>query len=68
MSDQTTVYADDEFLTRDDICERLKISRRTLWEWERNDIAPPSIKIGGSIRFPKLLFDEFLKNSVQASG
>ncbi len=67
MNDSNVRPADDEFLTREQICKRLKISRRILWELERDDKAPPKIKIGGTVRYPKSLLDEFLKEHFQAA-
>ena len=67
MNDSNVRPADDEFLTREQICKRLKISRRILWELERDDKAPPNIKIGGTVRYPKSLFDNFLQEHYQAA-
>ena len=40
MNNSNVRPADDELLVRDQICKRLKISRRKLWELERADKAP----------------------------
>jgi predicted DNA-binding transcriptional regulator AlpA len=55
-----TNFATDEFLTRDELCSRLKISKKTLWTWERDKIAPPKVRIGGSVRYPARLLEQFL--------
>lgn len=68
MTDKQTVFADDEYLTRDDVCERLRISRRTLWEWESKSICPPRIKVGGAVRYPKSLFNQFINDHIQVGG
>ena len=65
---QKRQFADDEFLTRADVCDRLKISRKTLWEWTRDGIAPPTVKIGGTVRYPKSLLEKFLEGRVQAGN
>ena len=67
MNDSPVRPADDEYLTRDEVCERLKISKRTLWEWTRAGIAPPRIKVGGTLRFPKASLDNFLQAHVEAA-
>ncbi len=58
--------ADDELLTRSQVCERLKITPKTLYLWHRAGTAPPCVRIGRSIRYPARLFDEYLRSRVQA--
>lgn len=68
MNDQHHVaLVDDELLTRAQLCDRLKITTRTLYELERKGISPPRIQVGGSTRYPKSLFDEFLKEHFQTA-
>ncbi len=67
MSNPQVSLADDELLVRDQICERLKISRRKLWELERAEKAPPRIELDGAVRYPKSLFDKFLQEHYQAA-
>ena len=59
--------ADDELLTREQLCERLQISKDTLYGLERVGKAPPKIKIGGTVRYPKSLLDDFLQGHYQAA-
>jgi len=40
-----------EYLTPDEICERLKITRDTLAAWERSGVLVPSIREGRVIRY-----------------
>ncbi|SHF60633.1 transcriptional regulator, AlpA family [Desulforamulus putei DSM 12395] len=46
----------DELLTTDEICEWLKVTRRTIERWRKNGL--PFFKIGSSVRFNK---EEVLK-------
>lgn len=66
QTENQIALVDDDLLTRAEVCDRLKITKRTLFELERKGVAPPMIKIGGSARFPKSLFDKFLRDRVRA--
>ena len=39
----------DEYLTEEELCERLKLSRNSLWQLRKNGL--PYRKIGGVIRY-----------------
>jgi predicted DNA-binding transcriptional regulator AlpA len=39
----------NKLLTGDEVCERLKISRVTLWNWDKKEITKP-IYIGGGLK------------------
>ena len=68
MNDQHQVaLADDELLTRAQLCDRLKVTTRTLYDLERKGIAPPRIKVGGSTRYPKSLLEKFLQSQIQTA-
>ena len=54
------------FLTKDELCERLQISRKTLWQWHQDNEAPPSIKIGRRVRYPEHLLDKFFEEQLVA--
>jgi excisionase family DNA binding protein len=41
----------EEFLTTDELCDWLKITRRTIERWRKNGL--PFYKIGSSVRFKK---------------
>ena len=59
-------FANDVFLTRDQICERLQVSKRTLWEWHKANKAPPFVKIVGSVRYPEKFLDKWLEQQLVA--
>ena len=68
MNDQHQVaLADDELLTRTQLCDRLNVTTRTLWDWEQKGVAPPRIKVGGSTRYPKSLLEKFLQSQIQTA-
>ena len=58
-------FADDVFLTRDELCSLLKISKQTLYGWERKNAGPPKVRIAGCVRYPKKFLDKFLGDRVQ---
>ena len=69
MTDKKDIaLADDELLTRSQICDRLQITPKTLYLWHRAGTAPPTVRMGKSIRYPKSLFDKYLTDRVQASA
>ena len=41
----------EEFLTTDELCEWLKITRRTIERWRKSGL--PFYKFGSSVRFKK---------------
>ncbi len=49
-----------EFITVDELCEWLKISRRTSERWRKEGL--PFIKQGRLIRFDKQVVTEWLKS------
>ena len=40
---------EEKFLTTNELCELLKVSRRTIERWRKADM--PYIKIGSNVRF-----------------
>lgn len=58
------IPADDELLTRDQVCEKLKITKKVLWRLESAGSAPPRIRFGHQVRYPKSLFEAFLTDRV----
>tara|TARA_R110000772_G_scaffold268565_3_gene396242 strand:+ start:1759 stop:1944 length:186 start_codon:yes stop_codon:yes gene_type:complete len=53
-----------EFITRDDMAERLKIGKRTVDAWTYDKILP-SYKIGGTVRYDWLEIVELIKKNVK---
>lgn len=54
--------ADEHYLTGDDVCERLHISRRTL-QTLRDEKAVPYTAIGGKLLYPESGLYEVLKKN-----
>lgn len=50
-----------DYFTINEVCDILKVSRRTIDRWKNNN-SFPFIRIGKGIRIPKLLFNEWIKN------
>lgn len=47
-------------LTRQELLAELKIDRRTLYTWERLQMGPPFVRIGGRKFYPVDGFQEWL--------
>jgi excisionase family DNA binding protein len=45
-----------------EVCEELLISTSTLYSWRTAGVAPPALKIGKHLRFPRAGFEEWLAN------
>ena len=68
IDDQNVAFTDDEYLTRNQVCDLLKISTKTLWDWKKAGVAPPTVKVGGTLRYPKSMLDKFLREHVQVNN
>lgn len=42
----------DEMLTKDEVCQRLKVTRNTLTNWVKRGDFPEALSIGGQQRWP----------------
>ncbi|MBN2742720.1 MAG: helix-turn-helix domain-containing protein [Marinilabiliaceae bacterium] len=49
--------ADEEYLTADEVADKLKISLVTLWSWDRKGITSP-VRIGNMKRYRKSELDK----------
>lgn len=63
----TPIPAGDELLTRDQVCERLKITKKVLWLRERAGHGPPRVRIGNTVRYPESLFEQFITDRIEAA-
>jgi excisionase family DNA binding protein len=51
-----------ELMTTKEVCEVLKISRDTLYEWREINAGPPAFKLpNGQLRFPVDEFEAWLR-------
>lgn len=41
---------EEKYLSSDDVCEMLNVSKPTLWRWEKMDYLIP-IRVGGKVRY-----------------
>lgn len=48
------------FFTAGEVCDFLRISRKTLTNWRQRGIGPRALKIGGQLRFSDEDLNEFL--------
>jgi excisionase family DNA binding protein len=54
---------DKEFLTVDEMCKWLKVTRKTLERWREKGL--PFVKIGRSVRFEKEAVIKWIDNNKQ---
>jgi len=66
-SQQGTANGRDELLTVEEVCEELKVSRRTFDRWRALGTGPRSTRIGGTgpVRVRRSWLDEWLEGSDQ---
>lgn len=57
---KTTVTEVPEFLTAAQVADILKVSKQTLSYWRARDTGPLSERIGGSVRYPRAEFEQWL--------
>ncbi|WP_145912582.1 helix-turn-helix transcriptional regulator [Endozoicomonas montiporae] len=50
----------DEFLTRDEVCDRLKVTRETLRKRIRSGEFPEAVKVAGQERWPTSLINQHI--------
>jgi excisionase family DNA binding protein len=67
---RTAARERDEFLTVEEVCEELKISRRTFDRWRALGTGPRSERLGGAgpVRVRRSWLDEWLGTSKQVSA
>jgi excisionase family DNA binding protein len=58
----------DDFLTREQLCKKLGIATVTLRRRIKSGEAPPFVKIGGEIRFPTHLVNQWLHEKYPVLG
>lgn len=60
----------DEFLTVEEVCEELKISRRTFDRWRALGTGPRSERLGGTgpVRVRRSWLDEWLEPSARVTA
>lgn len=57
ISHAKPVITDEEYLTADEVADKLKISLVTLWSWDRKGITSP-VRIGNMKRYRKSELDK----------
>ena len=69
-SQQGTANGRDEFLTVEEVCEELKVSRRTFDRWRALGTGPRSERLGGTgpVRVRRSWLDEWLEPSRQVTA
>lgn len=49
-----------EYLTMQQVSDRLQVSKQTLSYWRSKDIGPLSMQVGRSVRYPAAQFEAWL--------
>jgi predicted DNA-binding transcriptional regulator AlpA len=55
----------DKLLTQKEIMEAFKISRTTLWKWQRLNQFPKAKKIGNRLYWPETKIKAFLDDEIK---
>lgn len=56
---QETELPEGEALTQDDLCERYRITRLTLWRWRKAGRLPPGVIIGRTVRWRRSTIEQW---------
>ena len=57
-----------EYLTIGEVCEKLRLAERTVYEMVRNGRLPGAAKVGGSWRIKREVLDDWLKAGGEAAS
>jgi predicted DNA-binding transcriptional regulator AlpA len=61
MLDATPNAVMPELLTRTQMAELCQVSERTAWQWAKDGIAPPPLKIGkGTVRYSRRAYEQWV--------
>ncbi len=61
LSEQTApADSEHEYLTTNQVCQLLKVSRVTLWSWNKKGVLVP-VRIGNLLRYRKEDIEQFIK-------
>lgn len=50
-----------DFYTTQEICDKLDVNRRTLFNWRAKGYGPIWVKLGQDVKYPKDDFNEWMK-------
>ena len=56
-----------EYLTISEVCEKLRLAERTVYEMVRNGRLPGATKVGGSWRIKRKVLDDWLDAGGEAA-
>lgn len=54
-----------DLLTPDELAAKLRVKVGTLYAWRNRRTGPPSLKVGGSVRYRRSDVDEWLARQTQ---
>lgn len=55
-------HSTQQFFSTKQLARRLGLSYRTLEDWRRRRVGPPFVRVGGLVRYPIMLLDEYLQS------
>ncbi|WP_026610681.1 helix-turn-helix transcriptional regulator [Methylocaldum szegediense] len=53
----------DKLLTQKEIMKTFKVSRTTLWKWQRQNLFPKAKKIGGRLYWSEAKIKNFMESN-----
>jgi excisionase family DNA binding protein len=59
--------ATPEYLTAEQVGELLQVSPRTVQRWALEDASMPTLRLGGTVRFPRADLERWIERSTQRS-
>jgi|LakMenEpi03Aug12_release.lakeMendotaPanAssembly.Ray.scaffolds.fasta_scaffold102408_8 predicted DNA-binding transcriptional regulator AlpA len=58
----------DRFLKPSEVCKLLKISRATLWNWQKSGVLPPAFAIGSTCRYSEKDINQMIFRSKESES
>jgi excisionase family DNA binding protein len=59
--------ATPQYLTAEQVGELLQVSPRTVQRWALEDISMPVLRLGRTVRFPRIELERWIERSTQRS-
>jgi len=54
----------ESYITADDVAQKLNVSKPTVYGWIHRGVAPPYVRLNGSVRFPLGKFNSWLQKKL----
>jgi excisionase family DNA binding protein len=68
MSEEKAPEAPPDYLTAEEVAERVQVSAPTVYRWSLDDPSMPTLRIGRTVRFPAERLEKWLRSREQGPG